>query len=153
MDDAWKAYFSSLLLTTALLGSLASAVDLEYITPAQSQELADRFSGARLTDSDRQELATTKRNWSCDMFGMRTRLQVQRGLKLYEFQPASSAGQLKNGGAQPIESYTLENGALVGRSARVQDRVRVTGHGELISQLSLSSAPNSIIAYSLCHPL
>jgi hypothetical protein len=149
MDDTWKTYLSSFILTTALLGSLASAVDLEYITPEQSSALADQFSTAQLTDAD-QSTISHKPTWTCDMYGMRTKLQVQRGLKLYDF--SKDHGSLKNTGAQPVENYSYDKDALVGKTSRLQDRIRMTASGQLISQLSVvNTTPNTIIAYSVCH--
>ena len=149
MDDTLKTYLCSFFLTTILLGSLASAVDFEYITPEQSAALADRFSSAQLTAANQKTLER-KPGWVCDMYGMRTKLQVQRGLKLYNFSPTH--GGLKNAGAQPVDSYQFGKDAVVGHTPRLQDRLRMTASGELISQLSMTSTnPSTVIAYSVCH--
>jgi hypothetical protein len=151
MDDVFRTYLSSALLTFALIGSLAGwAADLEYISPEQTKALADQFSGARLTEKD-QQLLKTKKAWSCDMYGMRTKLQVQHGIKLYQWK--SGSPDWTNTGAQPVAAYKLDNGTLVGKSNRLEDDVRMTPSGRLISRLTLASRPNTVLAYSVCSSL
>ncbi|NJL23867.1 MAG: hypothetical protein HC902_00890 [Calothrix sp. SM1_5_4] len=85
---------------------------------------------------------------------MRTRLQVQRNVKLYSWAMLGETKTvLKNQGAQPVALYAVaENGeSLVGRTPRLQDEVRMTTEGNLISRLSARSpARDVIIAYSIC---
>lgn len=150
MDDTWKSYLSSFILSTALLGNLASAVDLEYISPVQSQTLKQEFAKAHLTAEDQALLRKTP-SWSCDMFGMRTKLQVQRRVNLYEFKAADSS--FENHGAQPVQDYHFKQNALEGSTTKVIDRLRMTTSGALISELSTASAPHTILAYSVCHSL
>jgi hypothetical protein len=150
MDDSWKSYISSFLLTAALLGNLAGAVDLEYISPEKQDALAKQFSSAHMTLADKKQL---EHEWTCDMYGMRTHLQVQHGLKLYDFRERDGGG-LKNVGAQPVESYSFSaDGRLQGQTERVFDRVRLTAQGELIGQLSLNAPGQTLIAYSVCKSL
>ena len=148
MDDAWKSYFSSLLLSMALLGAfLSHAADLEYISPEVTTRLADQFSAATLDGKDRIQKA-----WTCDMYGMRTRLQIQRGIKLYELKPSTN-GHWKNAGAGPVTEYRPAQGALTGKTDQVEDQIRITKDGHLISRLSLVSPPHTVIAYSVCSSL
>ena len=152
MDDIWKAYLSSLIFTIALLSSLTGqAASLEYISPELTKALAAEFSSAGLGDKD-QALLKDKKAWTCSMYGVRTRLQVQHGVKLYDWSQAVASGW-KNSGAQPVVDYHVEGGALLGKSAKVEDRVRLTKEGKLLSQLSLATPPHTVLAYSVCNSL
>lgn len=146
MDDTWKAYLSSFLLTVALLSSLTGhAADLEFISHEQTEKLATDFNkAAEATDA----LLTAKKEWSCDMYGMRTRLQVQKGVKLYNWSHASESWM--NSGASPVAEYRLEKGVLKGKSERVEDQVRLTPDGKLISRLSTHGESPRVLAYSIC---
>jgi hypothetical protein len=88
------------------------------------------------------------------MYGVRSRLQVQRGINLYRWSRESALW--KNGGAQPVTEYRYHTdhtrGELVGRTARLEDEVRLTADGQLISRLSASAPSAAVIAYSVCKP-
>lgn len=80
------------------------------------------------------------------MYGVRTRLQVKRGVKLYRWNSAS----WHNEGSQPVEDYKPDVSELVGLTPRFEDRVRVTKDGHIISQLSVTHPSRQVVAYSLC---
>ncbi|MBX3020573.1 MAG: hypothetical protein KF799_02755 [Bdellovibrionales bacterium] len=151
MDDTWKRYLSSFLLTLALLSSLtghADSAELEFISQEQTTALAQTFEGASLSP---EQLLQRNSKWSCDMYGMRTRLQVQRGVKLYEWSAHDKTWT--NSGAQPVANYQLENGTLTGKTPRLEDQVRATREGKLISRLSASGDAPRVLAYSVCTAL
>ena len=81
------------------------------------------------------------------MFGVRSGLQVQRGIKLYTLAaPLEGAKEWHNQGAQLITDYKSENNVLLGQQGRLEDRVKLTQDGRLISQLSN-------VPITLCAPL
>lgn len=149
MDDTFKTYFASFLLSFALLASLTGqAAELEFISQDQANALGEQFSGA---GTPTETLFSRKKNWTCDMYGVRTRLQVQRGVKLYEW--SSEKGAWKNGGAQPVIDYRLDKGTFSGRGPKVEDQIRATKEGRLISRLSSADDSHKVIAYSVCTAL
>ena len=139
MDD--KRLLSILLIFFA---SFAGATELEYITPARQKELSRAFDGAtsvRPTGS-----------WTCDMYGVRTNLQIQRGVRLYEFGLAPSE-TVKNSGAQPVGEYSKTSTGWIGKTTRLEDEVRVTKDGKLLARLTLTEGSRSVLAYSVCQAL
>lgn len=142
MDDLKTAVFSSFLLCAGFFFTLAQA-DLEFISPTQQAELAKEFETAEFSNKNQDNLR--EKSWTCDMYGVRSRMQVQRGLKLYKWDET-----WRNKGAQLVREYKPEKQALVGKSERFQDQVRLTSGGRLISQLSLNSPEHRVVAYSVC---
>lgn len=132
-----------------LLGTGAGAANFEYVSPDQKAQLEKDFQEASLSDLQKTELITKK--WTCDMYGVRTRLQIQRGLKLYQL--ADDKSGIKNNGVQLITHYNRESGQLTGRDDRFEDRIKMTARGQLISRLSLSSGTRDVLAYSLCEAM
>ncbi|NJM09395.1 MAG: hypothetical protein HC883_00395 [Bdellovibrionaceae bacterium] len=73
-----NGYLPSVIICLALSLSLASqAIELEYISPSKKQELEVQFEKAEFSSKDIPAL--TKKAWTCDMYGVRSRLQVKRG--------------------------------------------------------------------------
>jgi hypothetical protein len=124
------------------------ALDFEYISPERRQELEMDFNSSAVKPLISNEIKHKK--WTCDMYGVRTRLQVQRDVKLYNWKDDNS---WKNDGAQVIVSYTPEKDVLVGRTERFEDQVKLKADGRLISQLSLVKPNREVIAYSVCKSL
>ena len=151
MDDLFKTYFSSLFLSLALLVSLTGrAFELEYISPERSTALANQFDNATLTENQ-QSLLSQKKAWTCSMYGVRTRLQVQKAVKLYSW-TSPSQGQWQNGGTHPVAKYVYQGKllALVGQTDQLQDEVRLTNRGQLVSRLSSRTAKSDVLAYTVC---
>lgn len=153
MDDAFKAYLSSFVFTLALVAACTGhAADLEYISHEQGKALTEQFENATMGPKE-QALLAEKKAWNCSMYGMRTRLQVRHGVKLYEF-TADSSNQWKNSGAMMVESYRLDGqGNLSAQNERVLDQVRVTADGKLVSRLTLATIPHTLLSYSVCEAL
>lgn len=145
MAELRNGYLSSIILCLGLLLSLiANGLEMEYISPEKSKELEQLF--AKSTFEVKKSESIKQKEWTCDMFGVRTRLQVQRGVKLYSFKKES----WRNSGAQLVEDYKPESKELLGRADRFEDRLRVTDKGQLISQLTVTSPIRQVVAYSLC---
>lgn len=141
MDDARFSSLTSIVLAFGLTLSLTGhAVDLEYIGPNRRAELEKEFHSAKLPPA---KMPASR--WSCDMYGMRTHLQVKRGVRLYDWDKNG-----RNNGAQVASEYLAEDGSLVGRTSRFEDRVRLSDSGELISELRLREPNPRVVAYSVC---
>ncbi len=146
MDDAKYSYITSSLLISILALALTTnaAVELEYVSPEIKAELAKKFEQAEFSN----QAEIKHKQWTCDMYGVRTGLQVKRGVKLYKFENQSD---WHNKGAQLVSDYSVQGSALTGVKQRFEDNVKLTSKGELISRLSLIEKPeNQVLAYSVC---
>lgn len=150
MDDLRRGLVGTLLFLVSLAGGLGHAVDIEYISPDQHAELERQFEASAQGTVNPQAIAHKK--WLCDMFGVRSRLQVKKQVALYNFE-ASEKATWKNHGSQPVSSYTVTAEQLVGREKSLKDIVRLNREGQLISQLSSNDPQPRVIAYSLCTAL
>lgn len=142
MDGA-KKVFAFLMVFYCLAGH---AAEVEYISPERRAELESLFKEAQFTPAQ-DTSAIRSHEWTCDMFGMRTHLQVQRGLKLYKW---AEKLEWHNIGAQLVSDYKSEGSALVGHKGRFEDQVKISKDGQLVSRLSLTSPAGTVIAYSVC---
>lgn len=137
--------FAFLLIFGAALGH---SLEMEHISLEQKQKLVDEFEHAKLEKAD----SLLNKKWSCDMYGVRSRMQVQRDVKLYSLSKGTD-GIILNKGAQLVSDYKLENGALSGQKGKFEDSVRMKSDGQLISRLSLLKPEPVVIAYSVCKVL
>lgn len=124
------------------------ALDFEYISPERRQELEMDFNSSAAKPLVSNDIKHKK--WTCDMYGVRSRLQVQRDVKLYNWKDDKN---WDNAGAQVVVSYAVEKNTLVGRTERFEDQVKMKANGQLISQLSLVSPNREVVAYSVCKSL
>lgn len=149
MDDNRNGFLSLTIFILGLsLTMVGHALDLEYISPERRAELEKDFNSEPFKFPDSSSIKHKK--WTCDMYGVRTRLQVQRDVKLYNFKSDSN---WRNDGAQVVTEYKIEEKSLVGRSERFEDQVKINSKGELISRLSVSSPERQVVAYSVCKSL
>ncbi len=149
MDDKVQKAISSALLTLMFLtGIITHAVDFEHISLDKKTELERQFNEARSATANSNSILNRK--WTCDMYGVRSRLQVKRNVNLYSLN-ATELG-IANSGAQVVSSYGATNGNLSGRNSRFEDQLRLTPDGLLLSRLSLhgQTEPGAVIAYSVC---
>jgi hypothetical protein len=151
MDDARKAIATLILTLPVLFSGLCQALDMEYVTDQQRQQLETLFSASDFSPHEDSAKMAGK-SWTCDMFGVRSHLQVQRDVKLYDWSEVKG-DVWNNRGAQLISSYRSEGKALVGHSERLEDRVKITKDGRLISRLSARTPQKVVIAYSVCKSL
>jgi len=131
------------------------AVAIEFIPKEQVKILSEEYGRARVpTRADIKGISGHE--LLCDMYGMRTRLQVERGVRLYML--VENSNKWQNQGAQVISEYHLENQGLIGRKGMMVDELRLNSKNEWIAQLSLKSADDQgtekkqlvILAYSKC---
>lgn len=123
-----------------------ASTEFQLLPPEHLRALERSFTEAQ------RELApvlSKQKHWSCDMYGMRTKYQVRRGVPLYDWTPANNA-EWTNGGEHPVDRYVLEGQHLIGRDERVRDEVRLTTKGQLVSRLTSVAEPKRVLAYSLC---
>lgn len=145
MDDV-KIFCLIMLALSFSLPRIPSAfADLEYVSPTQRKLLQKTF----LTSSFKVS-AKVQGKWKCDMFGMRTHLQVQRDMELYDWSQGEKPNLWTNQGAQPVSAYKVSHGTLTGTHDRFEDQVKYTDDGRLISQLSVVTPNRMVVAYSLC---
>jgi hypothetical protein len=135
-----------IVLWTLLMLTQISLADVEYVSATKQQELQTLFNQAHF-HLDTDSALLRKRDWVCDMYGVRTRMQVQHGLKLYRW----SSDNWQNLGSQVTQNYQIQPSALVGQNQRFVDQVKMSSDGRLIAQLSTQPASgNIVIAYSVC---
>ena len=129
-----------------MLASLVGhGLEMEYISPEKKQELERQFEEADFSSATAGALK--QKQWTCDMYGVRTRLQVKRGVKLYNWKQQAN---WSNSGAQIVRDYKTENGRLVGITGPLEDQVKLSANGQIISRLSLTRPDRQVVAYAVC---
>lgn len=118
------------------------AADLQYISQEERNTLKSDFESA-------QPLTSISGQWTCDMYGVSSNLQVVKSVSLYSFQTSSRG--IENHGAQgkSVPVYKAIKGELVGTGPNVDDQIRKTKNGQLLSKLSHDG---HTVAYSRCRP-
>jgi len=140
----------TVILSLFLVYLIPAAAEVEYISPERQTQLEEQFNKASFDIAhDAKRLAG--HTWSCDMYGARSHMQVQHGLKLYTLNVKD--GQWSNSGAQLVSEYTSQNSSLTGRKDRFEDQVKITKDGQLVSRLTLTDGSRSVLAYSVCKTL
>ena len=131
------------------LSLVANAIELEYISPDAKNKLALEFDQAVFSAKDAD--AIKQKKWNCDMYGVRTRLQVKHDMPLYRWDNKES---WHNDGAQVVNDYVEDAGSLRGKNARFQDQIKLNAKGQLLSRLSLNQPEGEaqVVAYSVCDP-
>lgn len=145
MQELRNGYLSSFILCVGITLSLvAHGLEMEYISPEKHKELESLFRQSEFNLKKSENMK--QKEWTCDMYGVRTRLQVKHGVKLYHWKSTS----WHNDGVQPVQDYKPQSEELVGQSARFEDRIRMTAGGQIISQLTVVHPNRQVVAYSLC---
>lgn len=125
-------FFAVLVLSLPLL---AAKPELRAITDAEAKNLHKLFS-----ESSPLKPATLKKtSWNCELFGMRSRMQVQKKKRFYQFKLSKTVpGTLvANNGAQIIKSYKTSKNGFIGEKGPLSDLIRITKAGKLVSELSI----------------
>lgn len=131
----------SLILCMGMLSSwLSSATSFEYIPESTRQELAAEFLAASAPNP-----SIFNKNWICDMYGMRSHMQVKKNVSLYNISENKD-----NLGSHPIKKYVATAIEFVGKSQDFTDRLRFTKDGHIIAELTSNKDSASLIAYSRC---
>lgn len=145
-SDMRNGFLPSIIFCTTLLVSIGGhAIEMEYISPEKKQELERQFEKAEF--SSKAAVALKQKQWTCDMYGVRTRLQVKRGIKLYNWKDQAD---WSNSGAQVVRNYKAEDGRLIGSTGSLEDQVKLNSNGQIISRLSLTRPDRQVVAYAVC---
>lgn len=140
-----------LWLGFAVLSAPLAFSEMEHVSHKQSEVLTRLFEAANDIDKASVDNLVNK-SWNCTLYGMRSRMQVERNLKLYAFNQEGST--LKNQGVQVIQKYKLESKQLKGINGSLEDHVRINNKGEIITRLSLLKKPKpSVVAYATCRSI
>ncbi|MCB0407775.1 MAG: hypothetical protein KDD34_06175 [Bdellovibrionales bacterium] len=128
-----------------------SEPQIEHISNSQVKELDQLFKiSAPISSSNAlQKLDGTL--WSCELFGVRTRMQKLKDVRLYQFVMDNKS--LANVGSQKIKNYHISNGSLTGSQDTLQDQIKMTSGSNLISKLSTTGKHSKAVAYATCAQL
>ena len=155
-----KLSLYSRLLTfifTVAITPEAHGVNVEYLETARLDQLQTSFNQASKISGDALKTLNESK-WNCEMYGMSSRLQIEKNVKLYYFQGVEKDGSIhefKNKGAQVVTSYRTGE-ALKGINGSISDEVRMAKDGKLISRLEIQTSQSKtsrILAISVCEPL
>lgn len=144
-DVVQGSMFTLVLSFCLTLAWVGQAMEMEYISPEKRQELEKEFDQALMKSAT--ALSVKQKIWTCDMYGVRTRMQVKRNVKLYRF---TNADDWKNSGSQVVSDYRKKDDSLKAENERFEDQLRLTGKGQLISRLSVLKPERAVVAYSVC---
>lgn len=117
------------------------AAEIRYIPENERTQLSQDFEQAK-------PMTEVSGQWTCDMYGMSSHLQVSKNVRLYSFE--SKKEEFENRGAQSqiVPVYKVSRGELIGSSGNLNDQLRKTKNGQLLSKLTHEG---HVIAYSRCH--
>lgn len=140
-----------LIAATGVFINLGAYADIEHVTEIELASLAEDYkAGIPIAAKDLSKLSDSK--WKCDMYGARSKLQVERNVSLYHFKTPTSS-RISNQSAPFAGSYKINGETLTSVQAGVQDSIKWRQVGsEFITELRIAEGPeNGIIAYSRCH--
>ena len=143
-----RGLIQSFILSLIFAAAVSQALEMEYVSPEQKAQLVKDFEQAKVETAE----GLLNKKWNCDMYGVRSRLQVQRNVKLYSFKRDFS-GAFKNYGSQVVADYKSDSRGLLGLNDRFEDQLRMTPSGQLISRLSLRQPEPIVLAYAVCKSL
>jgi hypothetical protein len=137
-EPSLKTQICTLFL--AFFSLTAQAVEIEYIPPAKRAELKSDFDKST-------PIKEIEGKWSCEMFGVRSGLQVAHDVKLYDFKKLDSG--YKNSGAHFVTSFSIKSGEFTGSARNMNEMIRRKSDGKLISRLT-PEGTNDATVYSVC---
>lgn len=135
---------SLFLCLSFVYGLSGYALEMEYVSPGKKLELETQFEKAEFSSKSADTIK--QKLWTCDMYGVRTRLQVKRGVKLYNWKKSD----WHNEGAQIVRDYQAGTGGLIGSTGKLEDQVKINADGKLISRLTLTEPKREVVAYAVC---
>lgn len=116
------------------------AAEIRYIPENERSQLSQDFE----TASPIKEISG---KWICDMYGMSSHLQVSKNVRLYSFEPGKNGFSNLGAQAQIVPVYNFTRGEMIGSSGNLNDQLRQTKTGQLLSKLTHEG---QVIAYSRC---
>lgn len=126
-----------------MLGFSAAAWAKSEIAHVSQREVSSLEKDFNAAGSPVPEKILNK-TWTCEMYGLQTRMQRAHGKQLYKFLKED----LKNSGAMPIEQYKKKDSGLVGERGPLQDEIRTKKNGQLIAKLSVKNRP---LSFAVCN--
>ncbi|MGE3680400.1 MAG: hypothetical protein AB7G93_01655 [Bdellovibrionales bacterium] len=144
--------FVGLITGVGVFAAAPDPEDIEYISPKLQKKLERDFARAKWDATD-VDLIKAQKSWTCNMYGVSTRMQVKRGVKLYAWKLSKNKMAWENEGAQPVIEYHVEKGVLAGKSQRFEDEVKANARGQLLSRLTVTQPERKVVAYSVCKEL
>lgn len=127
--------------------AVADATAIEFISKDEIKKLEQSFLKAEaIGANDLKQIQGQA--LICDMYGARTRLQVERGVSLYTFK--EKLNQWQNSGEQVVKTYALSRSGLVGQNEKVVDEIRRLSQGEFLSRLTLAKDQSVVLVFSQC---
>jgi hypothetical protein len=148
-----KALFLHLVLASNLGASLSHAVpdaEIEHVSDTKVKELEQLFSIGTPAEKNRMK-SLHESLWSCDLFGVRSRMQVIRGAKLYSF--VLSGDTVQNSGSQEVKLYQIQKGELQGDSRHITDHIRFLSRNHLIARMTTKAGSPETVAFATCKSL
>ena len=158
----------SLILIISMLGSIhllaqtetgfqeksASEKNLEYLPREDAAQLIKNFDSASapaLDELDGLELV-------CDMYGLQSRLQAEKSIRLYHFQKQKietdkTTKKMFNFGAQITKEYKFEGQSLVALKGSLKDELKKISDQKWISKMTFKSPElkeEKVVAISVC---
>lgn len=155
-----------------LAGETTLALNLKNISSAQVNKIRTKYQHASSLQSPQDQQWVLSQFWKCDLFGVRTRLQMEKDIKLYIFKKLNATDRISpeiisNTGAHPIKSYQWSSQGLKGVSKPLIDVLRLSSdRKELISEMStpeensrgtkvesipsLTQPKSKVVAYAIC---
>ena len=126
-----------------ILGFSSVAFASSEISHISNKQISNLESEFALATSPSSETLKNK-TWTCELFGLQTKMQRAHGKKLYRF----LKNDLKNSGSMPIEQYQRLDTGIVGVRGPLQDEIRLQKKGSLISKLSAQQRP---LSFAVCN--
>lgn len=124
------------------LASSADANDIQVISEGKIQSLEADYQSAASPSVNQ-----LRKPWNCNLFGVRSRMQVQKHDKYYDFTGDNSV--VKNGGLAPMRQFNMTSNEWSASNGRWTERLRITSDGTLVSQLSAAD-DGRVLAYVHC---
>lgn len=127
---------TSILIIFSLIYPTAEAavVDIKDINDKLVVDLQSHFNEAK---APTEEILSSKKAWTCELYGMRSRLQTTKKPNFYQFTVKSSV--ISNNGSQVIREYHPTASGLKGSVGPLYEEVRFDSKGRLIGEMSLNN--------------
>lgn len=120
----------SLLILGVLSAPRAQALNLNYVPPEFRRQVEAEFDSSRATVPQKIE-----GRWNCEFVGVKTGLQHEKDLVLYDFKMKTST-QFENTGDSPNSEFKISRSEeLESTGPKIHETIRFRSENELISKL------------------
>lgn len=116
----------------------AFSLSVHPMNQQQVNELKLQLASAKIP----KQADLKEKDWSCDLYGVRSRQRKEELEKFYKFKVSQSkvanlGDQVANLGDQVIKSYRFEEHGLSGYTGPIRDLIRILPSGQLIGEISI----------------